>query len=176
MWWLWSIVAFGAPGGSSDVPPASVLRPDSPVPLDEANILESVRLLDPTQHQRLVRLKRRDPEQYRTVLRRIARRIERTASDPDALARAVEIRRINSEILALRDRYQATSSGDERVSLRAQMVKKALALMELKQVERRVRLQELQSKLDKLQAEVDQREANKDRLVDEYIDGLLSKP
>ncbi|MEM6930375.1 MAG: hypothetical protein AAF602_25785 [Myxococcota bacterium] len=175
MWWMLT-AALAAPGEPSTVPPKTILGPDVAVtddaPVDEAKLLATVRELDPVQHQRLLRLKRRDPVAYRTVLRRVARKMERASRDPDSLARALEIRRINQALLALRDQYRA-ASGDRRVAIRAEMVTKALGLMELKQAERRARLREMQDRLDKLQAEVDEREATKDRLVDEYVDGLL---
>jgi len=173
IWWL--SLALAGPDEPSDVPAAAILRPDvdaGEAPIDETRLLAAVKDVDPLQYERLLRLKRRDPVAYHAVLRRIERRIARTSRDPEALARAVEMRSLNQQLLVLRDRY-LTSSGDERVAIRAQMVTKALALLELKQAERRARLQELQSKLDKLQAEVDERETNKDRLVDEYVDGLL---
>ncbi len=176
MTWWFPIVALAGPGGPSDVPEQAILRPDDSFgeepPLDEGRLLEAVRQIDPVQHRRLARLAERDPAAYQALLRRIERRLARVARDPEALARVVEIRRINQELSSLRDRYLA-ASGDEQVAIRAQMVTKALSLMELKQAERRARLREMQERLDKLQQEVDRREASKDRLVDEYVDSLL---
>lgn len=174
MHWLFLTAMALAGPEVSDVPPQSVLRPDveDEEPVDEAKLLDAVRQLDPDQHRRLVRLKTQNPVAYQSVLRRIERRLDRAARDPEALARAVEMRRINGELRQLRDRYR-TGSGNERVAIRAEMVSKALELMELKQGERRARLRELRERLDKLQGEVDRREANKDRLVDDYVDSLL---
>jgi len=175
--WLWLSLASVAPAGPSDVPQEAILRPpseDEEAPLDEAELLEAVKQLDPLQYERLLRLKLRDSVGFQAALRRTERRAARAARDPEALARSTESRGLIQELLGLRDRYRVVS-GDERVAIRAQMVGKALTLMELKQAERRARLSEMQAKLDKVQAEVDQREANKDRLVDEYVDALLER-
>lgn len=171
MWtWLFVGLALAAPGD----PPPLAFGPDrsADAPLDEASVLRVIESIDPEQHRRLLRLKTRDPVLYQRLLQRARGRIERNANDPEALRRGMAMRQLNAQLKALREDYR-TASGNRRVELRQQMVRQGLALFELRQEERRARLRDLRRKLDNLQSEVDQREANKDRLVDEYIDGLL---
>lgn len=173
MWWVLCLGVATAQSGPLD-PPTVDIGPNERE-LDEATLLRAVERIDPDQHRRLQRLRDRDPELYQTMLRRIRSRLERRASDPEALERGVAIRKLNGELRRLRNEYR-TASGNRRVAIRATMVDRGLALFELRQAERRARLRDLRTKLDNLQSEVDQREANKDELVDEYVDGLLAEP
>ena len=82
------------------------------------------------------------------------------------------IRRLEDELRTMADAYGAMSSADQATH-RAQMEATALALFDAKQAERRAQLADLEKKMGDLRDEIQERDAQRDDLIDDYLDQLL---
>jgi hypothetical protein len=129
---------------------------------------------DPQEHARMLRLREVDRGAYAAALFRVARVLERAAEDPAAAARWQAIREREEELRRLGRSYLALPA-DRRPELRARMEALAGELLELKQTERRARLEELRGRLDALNREIEAREAAREQLVREYVEQLLQE-
>ena len=70
-------------------------------------------------------------------------------------------------------RQHGRASGAQQETLRGQMVEVTGQLFELKQAERRARLEELSTRIQELQSEIDQREKDRKQVIDAYVEELL---
>lgn len=68
--------------------------------------------------------------------------------------------------------FDALPASEQKVR-RKELERLAGELMDLKQAERRDRLEELRARLTELEAEIDQREKDRARIVEEYVDQLV---
>lgn len=188
--WLVSAPASGSPPtstpASTSVPapsaPGPFVGPPAPGGLDsevvaailarEDELLDVVERTDPIQYARLTRLRDLDRAAYVAALFRVARTVERARDDPDSVERWRVIREREEQVRALAVGFAALSAEDQGAR-RAQMTALARELLELKQVERRVRLEELRARLEQLEQEISAREAARSRIVDEYVDRML---
>ncbi|MCB9676983.1 MAG: hypothetical protein H6737_17840 [Alphaproteobacteria bacterium] len=139
---------------------------------DEARLLQEVASRDPERAEQLARLKTRDPARYYEVLGRVARGLDREARDPEARARHERIQGIRHEIKALAIEYQAAPDGEKK-KLRKEMEKLAGDIFDLRQEERRARLDDLRERLKEAEAEVAEQDANRDAVIAEHLDALL---
>ena len=138
----------------------------------EAEILALVEASDPAMFSRLQELKAMDQQAYVVTLVRVSRRVERMRKDPEAQERFETIRRLEDELRTMADAYGAMSSADQATH-RAQMEATALALFDAKQAERRAQLADLEKKMGDLRDEIQERDAQRDDLIDDYLDQLL---
>lgn len=140
----------------------------------EEAILAALATHAPDQHQQLLALKHSDRLSYLRELARIGRAVSRARQEPGALARALAIRGKTRELEALARDYR-TLAEDRRPARRAEILRLAGEVMDLKQAERRARLAEMRARLEALQAEIDGRESQRDQIVEAYVDQLLDE-
>ncbi len=187
MWFL-SILLFSAPvlagpgfdgvGDRGAVPrfdrPPHEARMVEEVLAREDEILAAVAEHDPAMHARLVELKKLDHRAYVVTLVRVARRAERLRGDPRARERFEEIRTLEGEIRELARDFRQLPE-EQQAARRAQMEALAPELFELKQAERRASLSELQRRIEGLSEEIEQREAQRETLIEDYLDQLTKE-
>ena len=140
----------------------------------EAEILATVEQSDPAMFQRLTQLKAADSRAYLVTLVRVARRVDRMNSDPDARARFEQIQELETKIRTLADAYEQGDAADQ-TRLREEMEAVALALFDAKQAERRAQLAEFERKMESLRDEIRQRDEQRDDLIDAYVDQLVGR-
>lgn len=138
----------------------------------EGELLQAVETNDPQHYQRLMVLRESDRGSYLAALYKVSKLVERARSDPAFAERLQQIQVREDQLRAMAAGFAARSAAEQGV-LRAQMVALASELMDLKQAERRSRLEELRSRLDALQREIEQREKDRDAIVGEYVDRLV---
>jgi len=141
----------------------------------EAEILAGIAESDPDQHARLLQLKERDHQRYVMHLVRVARNVDRGRRDPAAAERMRAIEASTRELNELARGFDALSTQEQKAR-RAEMETKAAELFELKQEERRARVEEMRARIDGLSSEIDQREKDRDDIVEEYVDQLVTQP
>lgn len=137
----------------------------------EDEILQRVRNFEPTRHQQLLELKQRDPLAYYAALRRLSRLSREVGDDPAAVARRMEMRRIEGDLRRMND-ADPTAEKDRRAAATELVTR----LFELRQEERRARIQQLRSALTELEAEVTERDTTRKALIDAYVDKVLTGP
>ncbi len=138
----------------------------------EAEILASVEQSDPAMYQRLQRLKEADSQAYVVTLVRVARRVDRMNSNPESRARFQQIQELEARLKALAEAHGQAGS-PEQARLRREMSTIALQLFDAKQAERRAQLSELEAKMQKLRDEIQERDAQRDALIEAYVDQLV---
>lgn len=141
---------------------------------EEARVLEEIKSRDPERARRLAMVKTRDPARYYDVLKRMARAFERELRDPEARARHERIQAVRHEIQALALDWSTADDGAKK-KIRKEMDALANQMFELRQEERRGRLDELRAKLEKAEAEVAQHETRRDEVIAEHLDRLLEE-
>jgi hypothetical protein len=139
----------------------------------EAEVLAAVRAESPEQYQKLVALKDADPERYRHALRRAGAIVELRASDPTAKGREEEMKSLRQQI---RDLAKDADTLDAKAlaARRAQIEPLASRMFDLKVAERRAMLDLGDDRLAAKRDKVDEKAGEKDKIVDEKIDALLS--
>lgn len=141
----------------------------------ESELLELVKRHDPTMHARLTRLASTNRPAYLAALVRVHRNVERARSDPAYRARVQAVRSKTAELEALTHDYRRGTAAD-RARIRPELVRAAGELMDLKQEDRRSRVQELQARLAELQAEIDRREQNREQIIEDFVDRMVRGP
>lgn len=143
--------------------------------MHEGEILEKVQHLDPEAYERLMRLRERDEGMYWAQLGRMARMLHRASEDPESAERKEEMRDLGRRLRRLRKDYPELDKGEQK-ERRAEMIDVAGQLMDLKQAERRARIEEMRGKIAHMEAEIDEREQRRDELVEGFVDQMLSEP
>jgi len=130
---------------------------------------------DPRQYARMERLEQADPQAFALGLLRIAKMVERLEGDPEAAERFRRIREASQQLESLARGFHDLSKAEQK-RRRGEMEATARRLMELKQAERRARVEELRARITELEADIDARERDADKLVEAYVDQLLDAP
>lgn len=129
---------------------------------------------DPQQHARMARLEQRDPQAFALGLLRVAKQVERMRSDPAAAERFLQLQAESQRVKALVQGYHDLSGADQK-RRRAEIEAAAARIMDLKQAERRARVEELRAKIVELEGDIDEREKQADKLVETFVDQLLTE-
>lgn len=152
--------------------------PEAPTAADtlrerEAQLLDAVRAFDPERHAELLRLKETDRRAYVAAMLRIARFVDRAAPGLRDPAVATELAKLD----ALRDRYPGgfdALSPPERKRVTAEVTTVAERLFDLRQAERRARIEALRTDLDALVADVARRDGEREALVRRFVEAFLA--
>ncbi len=139
---------------------------------EEAALLEFVEEHAPDRIEQLQRLKRRDPARYARALQRIQRQAERVEDDPEAMARMERLQGLRHQIKALAIEHRSASDKDQK-KLRKEMESLANQVFELRQEERRQRIEHIKAKLSEAEAEIADQDARRDAVIAEHLDRLL---
>lgn len=158
-------------------PPMEAMLPPPPrlSAAEEAEVLALLEAQDPARLAELRALQATDEPRYAAEIARAARMIERLRGDPAQAKRALEMRDLHRE---LRERAKGLAALDEKAAQAERTALEALAgqLFELKQADRRERLQELRARIEELEAEIDQREADRTQIIDAVLRDLAEGP
>lgn len=156
-------------------------------PEKETELLEQVEALDPAQHQRLLALRDTDRASYLAALYQASRISDRARRDPAYAERIRQIAERDRELRTMAAGFAALPAA-EQAAARARMVALAGELLDLKQAERRLRVEELRARLEALEREIAERDRRRDAMVEEYVnrltvhgvdgtvDGVVGKP
>ena len=112
-----------------------------------------------------------DERGYWRQMLQVARMVERFHGDPVYAKRNLEMRELQRKIKELGRAYNKDSEGHEAAY--GEMETLTAQLFELKQIERRERLEELQIKIKELEDDIDDREKNKKDKIEEYLDSMI---
>jgi hypothetical protein len=139
----------------------------------EQEILDAVKLRAPERYSELIALRDTDRRAYLRYLYRAARVLrqvgERDAASPELL-------NLRGQLDAVRARYpdgiEALSKKDQ-AAVRAELTTLASQLFDLKQAQRRERIDELRSSLEELEADVARRDAERDAILADFVEAFL---
>lgn len=141
-------------------------------PATEKHTLEVLAEIAPHRHAELVQLKETDPLRYQIALRRAARLAE-FGDDPASMERMKQVAAKEDRLDELAAGYAALSASEQK-SRRAEMVKIAGEVFDLKQAQRRDRVAKMKEKLTKLEAEIADRDKRRAEIIDGYVNGLVT--
>lgn len=169
--------------GLGPLPPAPTAHADGPFLSEgptlaellarEEELLARVRAVNPERHADLLRLKARDESAYAFALARVARMVDRAA---DGEAAHPELAAIRARFAELERAYPDGLAGlpkKEQQQVRRTVTELAEQIFEIKQTERRRRLEEARAKLAELEAEISRRDAERDALIEAFVDQAL---
>ena len=162
-WFVLAACLFAAPVWAADT---------EITPAVEKQTLELLAEVAPSRHAELMRLKTTDPLRYQLALRRAARLVD-FGDDPASIERMRKVAAADARLDELAVGFSTLSAADQR-SRRAEMVKLAGEIFDLKQAQRRDRVTKMREKLTKLEAEIAERDKRRTEIVDGYVDGLIS--
>ena len=136
----------------------------------EDDLLARVRAFDPERYQDLVRLRTTDRGAYWVALARVARLVDRES------APSVELRAQVARVDALRQRYPQgldhLSAADDKV-VRAEFTDIGTRIFDIRQAERRARIESIRAALADLQADVARRDQDRAALIQAFVDKVM---
>jgi uncharacterized coiled-coil protein SlyX len=138
----------------------------------EGEIVTWLEANDPDGLRRLMRVKERDPVAYMGHLVRAARIMERAERDPAVVERHKKMRRLEREIREIADGFDDLESKDQKTA-RKELEALVGDLFGHRQDERRVTLEELESKIAELREEIEERDEDRKAIIDDYVDQLV---
>lgn len=165
----------------------ALAQPASPIPPDAAGpglvevlehrdeLMEVLAKHDPRRHAHMERLEHTDPQAFALGLLRLAKTVQRLQADPEAAERWKAMQQETQTLETLARGYDELSNADQK-RRRGEMEAAARRLMELKQAERRARVEEMRAKIQELEADIEKREKDADKVVDRFVDQLLEAP
>ncbi|MCB9682695.1 MAG: hypothetical protein H6733_14615 [Alphaproteobacteria bacterium] len=180
---LFATLVVALPAVAADPPPPP---PPPPPPLvddatvdrlreREAQLLERLHALDPDRYAEVVALKRTNPRAYVGALMRLAHFFDRGVAGPPSPELQAEI----AALQAIRARYPdgmtTLSAGDTR-KVRTEVAAIADRVFDLRQAERRQRIDELRASLTELEEDVARRDRDRKALIDAFVDQFLLGP
>jgi len=140
----------------------------------EQGLLERIRENAPERYKALLDMKQNDPKRYRRTLMGLGRVLHDAEKDPAAMDRFFEITDLHHDLRELAEGYGELSSR-EQSTRRKEMEATTLQLFELKQEKRQARLAQLEERLGELKDEIAQRARNKNELIEDHVDNLVSE-
>lgn len=171
MWtWLWLVCVSLSWGGSDDEAYGQHLG--RAILAQEAELLAIVSRDDPLTYRRLIRLRDTDRAAYIAGLYRVATMLDRMARDPALAERWRLISQKQAELEALAVGF-ASLSPAEQAARRTRLLAVARELFELRQEDRRQRIEDLTVRLQEIQRELSEREDQRDALIEQYVDSLV---
>lgn len=141
----------------------------------EKELLQLVRETDPRLHQRLVRLSKTNRRAYVLAMVRVARTVQRARTDPEYRRRLQAMRALSSRLEDLAVDHRAAPVR-KQPAIEQEMKKVASDLMDLRQADRRERLEQMKARLQELQDEIDRRESRRQAIIDAYVRRMLERP
>jgi len=135
-----------------------------------AELIEKVRERYPEKYERLMKLRKEDPEAFRHAMRSLHHKMmfEDDAKDPAVRERKDHIRDLMEQFKeALEDYRDAGERKQDKI--REELETLANEIFDAKQEFRRNRLKRVQEKVQVLKAEIAERDAQKDELIQDFI-------
>jgi len=175
---LFAVPALAGPPGLAPSADRGERRgPPSPELIDkvkdnEVDILMVVKENDPGRYEQLMDTKRTDERAYWRQMVHVARMVDRVKSDPEYPQRNMDMHLLQKQIKEKARAYDDLSAADQKTAY-AEMEVLTAELFEMKQADRRQRIEELQRKLKDLEADIEQREENKEDKIKEYLDTMV---
>jgi vacuolar-type H+-ATPase subunit I/STV1 len=170
------------PGPGPGHPPAhgQEHRPMSPALAEELRAQED-ELLDFIQGQHpeaaaeLRKLRESNTDLYILKLRHIQHMRKMAQENPEAAALKKDIHIRNRELHELSRSYHESESNKEREQLEDEIDELATQIFEMKQRERSTRIDTMKKHIDKLKQEIKDRESDKEAIVDDFVQRMLTK-
>lgn len=135
-----------------------------------AELLEKVRERYPEKYERLMKLRKEDPEAFRHAMRSLHHKMMfgDDAKDPAIRERKDHIRGLMEQFKEALEDYR--DSGERKQDqTREELESLANEIFNAKQEFRRNRLKRVQEKVQELKAEIAERDAQKDELIQDFI-------
>ena len=148
---------------------AQAKEPHSEKRAQAREILEQVREINPERYERLIRLRKDNPQAFRHALRRASQVLGPARDDPP-------FREAKEKTRGLRDAFKTTleaynnADADDAAGLRSQLVEIATQIFEAKQADRRQRLEKMDAHLRELEEKIEERADNRDALIEKFVD------
>ena len=164
----------------SALPSMAIANPDKPHHRGDemgkrhrrgAELMEKVRERYPERYERLMKLRQEDPEAFRHALRSLHHQMTfgDDAKDPAIRERKDHIRDLMGQFKEVLEDYR--DAGERKQDkIREELETLANEIFDAKQEFRRNRLKRVQEKVQELKAEIAERDAQKDDLIQEFID------
>ena len=136
----------------------------------EDDLLARVRAFDADRYDDLLRLRTTDRAAYWVALARVARLVDREAPP------SPELRAQLARVEALRSRYPqglARLSPTEDKAVRAEFTDIGTRIFDLRQAERRARIESIRAALTDLQADVARRDQERAALIQAFVDRVM---
>ena len=151
-----------------DIRVADVLR-------REAELLAAVEQYDEEMYGRMLVLKATDRRSYVAALVKVARNVQRARRDPAFRERMQAMSTLQRQLRELAEGYPSLPDR-KKPAARAELERLAGKLMDLKQADRRQRLQDMEARLAEVRSEIERREAERDQIIEEFVNRLLTGP
>lgn len=170
-----------APDGLKDPPPTERTgRPGDGrfralTDADEDQIIKFVEQHMPQHHQRLLDLRDTNPRRYRMTLRFLWPRVQRLRAMPEATRKA-HLREVQIKVQLYKTTraYQTAESEGEKLQIKQDLRTLLGEQFNLEQTLQAYRLKQLQEQLKRLQEELEHRNANRQKIIDQRLEDLLS--
>jgi hypothetical protein len=171
---------FGGPGPGHPPPHGEEHRPMSPAMAEElrgqeAELLEFVQTQHPEAAAELEKLKENNPNLYLQKLRHIQHMRKMAEENPEAAALKADIHTRTRELHDLSQRYHDSDSDKDKEELEEEIHELATDIFGMKQRERTARIETMRKHIDELKQEIKEREGDKDAIVDDFVQRMLTK-
>ncbi len=163
----------------SALPSLAIANPDKPHHRGDemgkrhhrgAELIEKVRERYPEKYERLMKLRKDDPEAFRHAMRSLHHQMMfgEDAKDPAVRERKDRIRGLMDQFKEALEDYRDAGERKQQ-TIREELETLANEIFDAKQEFRRNRLKRVQAKVQELKAEIAQRDEQKDELIQEFI-------
>ena len=143
---------------------------------NESALLERVRTMAPDRHQELMVLQDTDQRAYFRALLKVARHLKAREGRGQSSPEHAALRRQLADIRAEYPDGIDDLPRKERNDVRAEIEGIASQIFDLKQAERRERIQQLRAALTEPEADVTLRDAERNKRIDDFIEDFLRGP
>jgi len=141
----------------------------------EEELIAFVRQQRPEAAADLDKLRDSNPELYLQKLRHIQHMRKMAQENPEAAALKKDIHVRSRELHELSRSYHESDSDKEKAQLEDEIYELSTEIFEMKQRERSTRIDIMKKHIDELKQEIKERESDKDAIVDDFVQRMLTK-
>ena len=170
----------GGPGPRRGERPGLGPPPGSDQPLTPRDIDELMQFAHdnfPAIHDRLDRLRQKNPREFQVLVRRVYNRLrplmDMLHDNPQAAEKAIQEHRLQMIITGLVEQYRNAKSDDERSRLKTEIQAKIRERFDRHQERIRLEIQTLRKRLDEQERQLSKREQNKEELLRKELERSL---
>jgi hypothetical protein len=133
-------------------------------------LLEKVRDHAPEKYEKLMELRRTDPDRFRQHMRKIRHSIGKWGMKDPEVREHMEKMRAATDSFREQAAAHATASAKDQADIRAALVEMADELFELRQEGRRLRVERAKAHIEELEEAIEERDKARDELIEEFVD------
>jgi hypothetical protein len=171
---------FGPGAGHPPPPMADEHRPLSPAIAEELRaqedeLLSWIAARKPEAADELIQLKHRSPELYLRKLHHIQKMKVMELENPEGAALKKDLHLKTADLHELTRAYHETDSDSQKNQIENELYELSSEIFELKQRDRSMRIDMMKKKIDEVKKEIKERESDKEEIVNDFVNKLLSK-